>query len=51
MMTVFADVMSAPIEGDGEVTREDILHVCRLFREDRVANLRRKDFRAYRKAA
>ena len=37
MMTVFANVMSAPIECDSETTREDILHVCRLFREDRVA--------------
>ena len=51
MMTVFSDVMSAPVEGDGRASREDILHLCRLFREDRVARMSYKDLAEFRKAA
>ena len=51
MMTVFADVMSAPVEGDQPASREDIFQLCRQLREGRVAKLSRKDLREYRKVA
>lgn len=50
MMTVFADVLTAPREGDTDTTREDILRLCRLFREDRVAKMKAKDLRVFRYA-
>ncbi|MEM1273020.1 MAG: hypothetical protein AAGF88_04335 [Pseudomonadota bacterium] len=38
-MTVFANVLSAPVKGEHETSREDIFLMCRLFREDRIARL------------
>lgn len=49
MMTVFANVLSAPIEADADTIREDIFQVCRELREQRVARLSLKDLRAFRR--
>jgi len=50
-MTVFANVLSAPVEADAETTRETILRQCRVFREGRIARLDCKDLQAFRDAA
>lgn len=50
-MTVFTNLLSAPIEQNNDETREDILQVCRLFREDRIARLNQRDLAEFRKAA
>lgn len=44
-MTVFADVLKAPVKTDELASREDILELCRLCREERVTRLAPSVFR------
>lgn len=39
-MTVFANVLKAPVETDEAATREDILTLCRRYRVERVARMK-----------
>lgn len=51
MMTVFSEVVSAPVEDDAESTREDILLFSRMFREHRVAKFRAQELAEFRRTA